>query len=446
MIASQRFYVLALLAMIPLAAAAWYPGLAKVGLTLDLLILFAAIIDWQLTPRANLITAERFVDDRLSIGRDNTVKIAIHYSGAVKINALVKDDSPESIVADTDLMAVIIEPGKTINIEYKLSPNRRGLFRFGNINIRYASRLGLLTLERKIAYPQEIKVFSDLKALQDLSVRLSHSSELGDLRQRKRGQGTDFASLREYSVGDDSKAIDWRATARRDRPVIRTYEAEQEQRLLILIDAGRMMVSDLEGLSRFDRALNAALCLALTGLCHKDQVGIGIFADKPLLYLPPKRGKAYMHRILEASFAIEPRMVEPDYAGILSYFASAQKGRSLMAVLTDLTDPTGSQALLTGLANLAPRHLPFCITLKDRQVQKLASAKIDGNKNANKDQEKAELYQIYQKAVAQDLTNQRELALSVLTRRGCLILDAAPQELSDKLVDKYLEVKSRGKL
>ena len=131
---------------------------------------------------------------------------------------------------------------------------------------------------------------------------------------------------------------------------------------------------------------------------------------------------------------------------VLTDFASAQKGRSLMAVLTDLTDPTGSQALLTGLANLAPRHLPFCITLKDRQVQKLANTKIESGTSGNRDQAKAELYQIYQKAVAQDLTNQRELALSVLTRRGCLILDAAPQELSDKLVDKYLEVKSRGKL
>jgi uncharacterized protein (DUF58 family) len=272
-------------------------------------------------------------------------------------------------------------------------------------------------------------------------VRLAHSSELGELHQRKRGQGTDFASLREYAVGDDAKAIDWNATARRDRPVLRTYEAEQEQRLLVLVDAGRMMVSDLEGLTRFDRALNAALCLALTGLTHNDQVGIGIFADKPLLYLPPKRGKTYMNRILESTFAVQPQMVEPDYASILAYFASAQKGRSLMVVLSDLTDPTGSQSLLSGMANLAPRHLPFCVTLKDRQVQQIAQSTVPEEVKTTQAMDS-----IYKRAIAIDLLNQRELALSVLTKRGCLVLDAPPQELSDRLVDKYIQVKSRGRL
>jgi len=148
-----------------------------------------------------------------------------------------------------------------------------------------------------------------------------------------------------------------------------------------------------------------------------------------------------MHRILESTFAVEPRMVEPDYAGILSYFAQAQKGRSLMVVLTDLTDPIGSQALLSGLASLAPRHLPFCVTLKDRNVQQIAASAIKDQKD-----EKEQKLEIYRKAVALDLLSQRELALSVLTRRGCLILDAAPQDLSDKLVEKYLEVKARGRL
>ncbi|HNN62302.1 MAG TPA: hypothetical protein PKH78_04650, partial [Candidatus Obscuribacter sp.] len=122
-----------------------------------------------------------------------------------------------------------------------------------------------------------------------------------------------------------------------------------------------------------------------------------------------------------------------------------QKGRSLMVVLTDLTDPTGSQALLSGLANLAPRHLPFCVTLKDRQVQKFASQDLVAAEKSSA--HKGDIInKIYQKAVALDLTSQRELALSVLTRRGCLVLDAAPQELSDRLVEKYIEVKSRGRL
>src|SRR5690606_21223125 len=124
---------------------------------------------------------------------------------------------------------------------------RRGLYVFGDINLRYQSFLGLFWRQVSLPQPEAVRVYSDLKALYELSIKLAKSSELGELHQRKRGQGTDFAALKEYTVGDDAKAIDWNATARRERPVVRTYEAEQEQRLLILIDAGRMMMSDLEG-------------------------------------------------------------------------------------------------------------------------------------------------------------------------------------------------------
>ncbi len=453
-----------------MAGAAWWPQFAseltKLGLTVDILLLVALIIEYQITPKPSSISAERRVEDRLSIGRDNKVSLEITYTGTTALRCEVKDDVPGGMEFDyarAQIFHTILKPQEAVSLNYILHPRKRGSYVFGKTNIRYLSLLGLTWREVKVDLTRNVKVYSDLKALHDLSVKLSHSSELGELHQKKRGQGTEFASLREYAVGDDSKAIDWNATARRDRPVVRTYETEQEQRLLILVDAGRMMVSDLEGLTRFDRALNAALCLALTGLSHNDQVGIGIFADKPLLYLPPKRGKIYMNRILEATFSVEPKMVEPDYAGILAYFASAQKGRSLMVVLTDLTDPTGSQALLSGLANLAPRHLPFCVTLKDRQVLEMAQATGTGlstaaaepSNDGDKANEKSHLSgsakrqmleTIYKRAVAIDLLNQREIALSTLTRRGCLVLDCPPQELSDKLVEKYLEVKSRARL
>lgn len=460
MTASARLYLILILVMVPFTAAAFLPDLAsvltKVGLAIDFLLLVAVIIEYQVTPGATTITASRKVDERLSIGRENKVTIEIGYQGQTPLKCEIKDDVPTGLATDltgnnqvqNQIFTCQLQPNQTTGLTYTLQPRKRGAYKFGKLNVRYLSAFGLTWREIKFDLDKEVKVFSDLKALHELSVKLSHSSELGELHQKKRGQGTEFASLREYAVGDDSKAIDWNATARRDRPVVRTYETEQEQRLLILVDAGRMMVSDLDGLTRFDRALNAALCLALTGLTHNDQVGIGIFADKPLLYLPPKRGKLNMNRILEATFAVEPRMVEPDYAGILSYFASAQKGRSLMVVLTDLTDPTGSQALLSGLANLAPRHLPFCVTLKDREVVELANSNAETLKKAELQSKKKSdtIEAIYKKAIAIDLLNQREIALSVLTRRGCLVLDCPPQDLSDKLVEKYLEIKARARL
>jgi uncharacterized protein (DUF58 family) len=447
MTATRKLYILLLMATLPLALSQWWPALRPSGIVIDAIILMLLIVDYQLTPRPWLITATRKVTDRLSIGRQNPVKLTILNQGNTAIKCYVKDDYPSNIESDVSQFQLQLPAAGLSNISYNLLPRRRGAYKFGKISIRYLSFLGLIWREVKVPSAHCVKVYSDLKALHDLSVKLSHSSELGELHQRKRGQGTDFSSLKEYTVGDDSKSIDWKATARRDRPVIRTYEAEQEQRLLILIDAGRMMVSELEGLTRFDHALNAALCLALTGLSHNDQVGLGVFADRPLTYLPPRRSKGYLRNILEATFDLEPRMVEPDYAGVLSYFASAQKGRSLIVVLSDLTDPTGSQSLLAGLASLSPRHLPFCVTLKDRQVTEVAN-QISSNTHLSGQIAKhtMSLDDIFRRAVATDLLTQRELALSVLTRRGCMVLDCPPQELSSKLVDGYLHIKARAKL
>jgi uncharacterized protein (DUF58 family) len=435
MIASWRLY-LALAAGIVLFLLMYVnPRFKEVALVYDVAVVLLIIVDAAWTPRTRLLSATRAVSDRLSIARNNEVLIEVFNQGSTELDLRVRDDFPEALRGDVREFKFKLKGNARAALNYVLVPRTRGAYHFENINLRYLSRLGLFWRELKVKAPREVKVYSDLVALKELSVKLSQSSELGDLRMRKRGHGTDFASLREYVSGDDTRNVDWKATARRDRPVVRVYEVEQEQTLMVLVDAGRMMVSDLEGITRFDHALNAALSLVLTGLHRNDQVGFGIFADKPLLFMPPRRGKPYLTRILEASCDIQPRMVEPDYMGALSFFASAQKSRSLMVVLSDLTDPLGSQQLLAGLSSLSPRHLPFCVTLRDRQIEQVAGLKL-----------LPDMETVYRRAVATDLLAQRELAFSHLMRRGCLVLDCPPQELSEKLVNRYLEIKQRGQL
>ena len=434
MTASKRLYILLVLAAGLALGTIWLSWLATFALWLDALLVLALIIDYALTPSPSLLTAVRSVTDRLSIGRQNDVQIELYSQTPRKLKCRVRDDYPRDLEADATEFDFSIEGKSKATLTYNLLPRSRGRYQFGDIAVRYLSSLGLYWRDCKIPAQRSVKVYSDLKALQELSVKLAHSSELGEMKARKRGQGTDFSALREYVSGDDARSIDWKATARRDRPVIRVYEVDKEQTLMVLVDAGRMMVSDLEGLTRFDHALNAALSLVLTGLMRNDQVGLGIFADKPILYMPPRRGKSYLTRILEACCDVRPRMVEPDYLGALSYFADAHKARSLTVVLTDLTDPTGSQTLLSGMASLSPRHLPFCVTLRDRQVDNIAADKLLTTNT------------VFRRAIATDLIAQRELAFSHLSRRGCLVLDCPPADLSNKLVDRYLEIKARGLL
>lgn len=434
MTASRRLY---LLLVVPVAVSAFAFGFSwasTCGLVLDLLLLCVLVVDFYLTPGKEYLTAERNVTERLSIGRLNEVEIDVYSRAKRRLSCRVRDAFPQGLESDTEEFVFNLDPESKAVLRYNLFPRRRGRYEFGDIYLRYRSTLGLFWRQLVVPVTKSVKVYPDLKSLQELSIKLAHSSELGDLKVRRRGQGTDFASLREYVNGDDVRSMDWKATARKDRPVLRVYEVDKEQTLMVLVDAGRMMTSDLEGLMRFDHALNAALSLVLTGLFRDDQVGLGIFADKPLLYMPPRRGKAYLTRILEAACDVRARMVEPDYLGALSFFATAHKTRSLMVVVSDLSDPTGSQALLSGLSSLSPRHLPFCVTLRDRQIDQIASSTQTDPEN------------VFKRAVATDLIAQRDLAFTHLTRRGCLVLDSPVQELSSRLVARYLEIKDRGLL
>lgn len=432
MTASKLLYALLILAGVCFVIAAFLPQLVGIGIGINVGTALALLFDYLLTSKSSLISAQRGVAERLSIGRKNEVVFEVFSQAKTSVSLKLRDSFPQAIESDVQEFAFKLSANSRAKLEYMLLPRERGAYQFEDIFIRYQSRFGLFWRELRVPAKKEIRVYPDLKALKELSIKLAQSSELGVLKVRKRGQGTDFSALREYVSGDDVRSMDWKATARRDRPVLRVYEIEKEQTLMVLVDAGRMMVSDLEGLSRFDHALNAALSLVLTGLMRNDQVGLGIFADKPILYMPPRRGKAYLTRILEACCDVRARMLEPDYLGALSFFASAQKSRSLMVVISDLTDPTGSQSLLSGMASLSPRHLPFCVTLRDREVDRIA------------DEPAAEIHGVMKRAVATDLIAQRELAFSHLMRRGCLILDCPPQDLSSKLVDKYLEIKARG--
>jgi uncharacterized protein (DUF58 family) len=286
----------------------------------------------------------------------------------------------------------------------------------------------------RIAQPQTVDVYPDLLGLQALSLRLTLQTA-GTVRRANRiGMGTEFAELREYSMGDDPRLIDWKATARRDRPLLRVLEPEQEQTMIILLDRGRLMTAQVDGLARFDWALNAALSLALAGLRRGDRVGLGVFDRQMHLWMSPERGQAHLSKLIERLTPIQPVLLEPDYLGAVTIVTNQQPRRALVVLLTDLVDQTASSELLLAMSRLTPRYLPFCVTLRDPQVDVQAHTLSQTVTDS------------YIRAVALDLLSQRQVALATLKQKGVLILDAPANQISEPLVDRYLQLKARNQL
>jgi uncharacterized protein (DUF58 family) len=218
-------------------------------------------------------------------------------------------------------------------------------------------------------------------------------------------------------------------------------EPEREQPLLILLDRGRLMTAQVAGLKRFDWALNAALSLTLAGLRRGDRVGIAVFDKSIHTWIAPQAGMAHLAPILEQLYALEPVAAESDYAGVTAQVLNQYTRRALVVMLTDIVDEIASQDLLVAMGRLSPRFLPFCVALRDPQVDAQAAFTL-----ATDSPPTAAVQTLYTQAVALDLLQQRRLAFAKLQQQGTLVLDAPAPWVSEQLVERYLSVKARGRL
>jgi uncharacterized protein (DUF58 family) len=443
MIPSQRCYVLLSIGGV---SAALLDILINRQVSLSFLriynfvLLVATIVDASPVKSSEVkITREKI--DRLSVGRNNPIKLKIK-SGKQKASLLgrsftiarIRDAFPQQFTVDRDTLEINLPANSNEELSYIINPDSRGEYEWGDIHVRQLGKLGLAWRDWQIPAKQKVTIYPDLIGLKELSIRLTIENT-GTMRQARRlGNGTEFAELREYRTGEDIRLIDWKATARRYRPVVRVLEPEQEQTLFILLDRGRLMTARVSGLKRFDWGLNATLSLALAGLSRGDKVGVAVFERDVTTWIPPERGNHHLSKLIDRLTPIQPVLLEPDYLGAVTKIITQQTRRALVVVITDIVDVTASSELLSAMIRLTPRYLPFCVTLKDPLVDQIAHTSTDNTKDT------------YSRAVALDLLAQRQVAFAQLRQQGVMVLDAPCDRISEELVDRYLQLKARNLL
>lgn len=402
-----------------------------------LAILILAGID-ALRVKADRVDVSRAELGKLSIGRDNPVTLTIQAGSSrhksQQFSYQIRDGAPQDLPGTPELITGRLGVNTSDKITYTVHPYRRGEYQWQGIQVRQLSPWGLAWHQWRVDAAQTVAVYPDLIGLKTLSIKLTLQST-GAMRQaRKQGIGTEFSELKEYNTGDDPRSIDWKATARRNRPLIRVLEPEQEQTVIILLDRGRLMTANIQGYKRFDFGLNATLSLALAATQRGDRVGVGVFDRYLTTWMPPQRGQQHFSRILDRVSRLQPELLEPDYLGAVTTIIQQQSRRALVVIITDIVDDIASAELLTAIGRLTPRYLPFCVTLRDPQVDLRAH------------QLASDVAGAYTQAVALDFLQQRQLAFANLKRKGVLVLDAPATQVSDRLVDRYLQIKARNQL
>ena len=225
--------------------------------------------------------------------------------------------------------------------------------------------------------------------------------------------------------------MDWKATARRGHLIARNYQVERSQSVVLIVDAGRLMTSEVEGgFPRLEHALNAALVLAHVAASREDRVGALVFADRIQGFTPAARGRGALERVTGVLADAEGRLVEPDVEAAFRHLAARGRKRSLLVLFTEIVDPETSAAVLAHAARASGRHVALVVTLRDRTLERAAAGK-DGDGDP------------WRRAAAEELLHARDQALAMLRRRGVSVLDADPAGLTAAVIDRYLELKTR---
>ncbi len=405
-------------------------------LACDCVLVAAALLDWLLTPGPDRVEMQRVLPERVSVLQEHAVTLIVRNRSGAALQVRLRDGVPEAFRPDVEELSGVVAAHGETRLAYEARPLVRGHFTWGPISLRYRSVLGLWERQKVLAAPGAVRVYPNLAALSRyfLLARAHKLESLGIHQVRQRGSAWEFESLRDYVRGDDTRLIDWKATARRRKLITRNQEAERNQTVLLLLDSGRLMNAEEDGVAKLDHAVNTTLLLAHVALSRGDRVGLCTFSSRVHAWVPPRPHLGQLRLITDALYDLRGDFSETDHGRCLRLLSARHRKRALLIVLTDFVDAETARDMIGHLQRAARRHLVLFAALKDMFLDRAARSRphtpLEG----------------YRKAAALELLRERRAVLEQLRQRGAHVLDVEPAGLTPPVINRYLEITRRGEL
>ena len=439
-------------------------------MTVDCVIALVVLLDGlvSLPLFGQVFSVRREIDRIASLARPHLVRLRIENHDKRGHRLTIKDDVWPSLCPDTESFSERLLPKRSAEtLEYELEPQERGLFRLETVAIRVRSRLGFWHRYITLPCENEICVYPNLRQMTeyDLLARTDRLHQLGVRVARRLGHDNDFERLRDYQLDDQYKFIDWSATARRQKLTVKDFQMSRSQRIMFLVDCGRMMTNlSPNGLTLLDHSLNAALMLSYVALQRFDAVGMLCFSNRVINYIPPTSGQRQMNRMLHGFFNMFPEPVESRYDEAFAYLSSRCRKRTLVVLITNVADQVNAQTIQNHLVNITGRHLPLGVFLRDHEIfdpltdyfdtmteainpssQLSAQQILDHHhgQSAGSTMLFAKTAEYWRAGAAADILNWRHKVINDLNHHGTLTLDVFPEDMTAPLINKYLEIKAR---
>ncbi len=416
--------------------------LALVGITAVIDVLWAQRA-WRQSP----LRAIRTLPHALALGVPHALTLQLVNEGLRDWHVAVFDEVDPELPFEGLPQTLTVPAQRRTDLHYRVTPRRRGRVQFGAVQLRVRTPLGLFETQRRIGAPQALQVYPNFAAVARYAWLAGDRrlSQIGVKTVTQRGMGTDFKQLADYQRGDPIRHIDWKASFRHERPIVRQYQDERDQCVLFLLDCGRRMRADdgprtneigtREAGTHFDQALDALMLLSYVALKEGDEVGALTFGTPPgeARHFAPRKGGATLNALIARLHDIEPGTTHADYGAAAEAVMRLQHKRALVIVLTNFRDEDATE-LQPALRLLRSRHLVLVASLRERVLREIAEQPLTQQRHA------------VEAATAHWFAQSRRDAFARTSGRDALSIDVEPAELAVALVNRYHAVKRSGLL
>jgi uncharacterized protein (DUF58 family) len=470
-VAFQWRFFLALLLGLAWIGPAWRDQRALYALLLwDCAALIVWLTDLARLPNPNEITVSRRWLEPLSLDIDSRVELRVANNGEREVEVSIEDDVPAVLCPTLPKFTLTVPPHESATASYSVHPSTRGNIAMGRIFLRYHGPARFAERWAAVDARQTLRIYPNLREPQRYTLYLTRSRQMEQEKRLKRlvGRGREFESLREFREADEARDICWTATARRGKLISKVYQTERSQSVMLVVDAGRLMLARTRiqdsgfriqepnlstsrsthlptcppahlptsspPLMKLDYAVNAALTLAHVAQQSGDTTGLLTYGRKLQSYLPCARGAEHLRHVLEQLALVSGEAVEADHGLAADSLLARQRRRSLVVWLTDLAETAATPDVIEAASRLLRRHLVLFAVVGEPELRALAARRPESPG------------QMYQYVAAQQVIQRRELLLRRMREQGALAMEFLPGRLSPEIVNHYLEIKWKGLL
>jgi uncharacterized protein (DUF58 family) len=407
-----------------------------VAVAVNAALLVVAAADALLAPSPAKVTVERALPGVVPLDGRAELVWRVRNPFPRRIHVRLADELAPSLRPTARRVGLAVPAGGRVAARVELHPARRGRFDPTEVVVRVDGPLRLMARQAVRQVRGSLRVYPPFRSRDEAELRIDKARilEVGLRSAQGRGGGTEFDSLRDYSVDDEFRRIDWAATARAVKPIVRTYRAERNQTVLLLLDSGRLMAGRVADVPRLDHAMDAVMMLTAVATRLGDRAGLVAFDQRVRAVVAPGHTRDQLRRVTDAMYALEPELVESDYGGAFAETLTRFRRRALLVIFTELAEQAMAETLLPALPVVARDHIVVVASVRDPEVSRWAeSSPVEGGT-------------AYRKAAAVSALAERRRTAGRLRGLGATVVDATPGRLAPELADAYLRVKATGRL